>query len=341
MILPAHPKPYPDELFTSWLVRLAHANGLKVQTFCHLLFPNYEIWNRDIDRHTPDWLVNTLAEKTGCSTIRIKTTTLDSLQGRLFDKNNFSGQLTWINSLKANHRKRDNNAIVYCPLCLATDNETYFRKSWRIALYTFCPIHQIMMHDCCPKCGIYVAFHRQDLGKPNLQRFTELKYCWNCQYDLSNSPCENVIFFNDEIRLQWQNWLNQIANLDYLFNQSEKEQLKILHHFLAITTSKKLAPDLYSYLCKQIHQIPVQLERSRRLSWESRSLAERHSTIHACLWLMQNFPKNLFQAWQDKVVRYNHLLKDFNDCPQIFRRIVSKMNRNVYKELYYSEFISY
>ena len=126
MILPAHPKPYPDELFTSWLVRLAHANGLKVQTFCHLLFPNYEIWNRDIDRHTPDWLVNTLAEKTGCSTIRIKTTTLDSLQGRLFDKNNFSGQLTWINSLKANHRKRDNNAIVYCPLCLATDHQTYF-----------------------------------------------------------------------------------------------------------------------------------------------------------------------------------------------------------------------
>lgn len=202
MILPAHPKPYPDELFTSWLVHLAHANGLKVQTFCHLLFPNYEIWNRDIDRHTPDWLVNTLAEKTGCSTIQIKTTTLDSLQGRLFDKNNFSGQLTWINSLKANHRKRDNNAIVFCPLCLATDHETYFRKSWRIALYTFCPVHQIMMHDCCPKCGIYVAFHRQDLGKPNLQHFTELKYCWNCQYDLSNSPGENVIFLNDEIRLQ-------------------------------------------------------------------------------------------------------------------------------------------
>ena len=249
--------------------------------------------------------------------------------------------MTWISSLKANHRKRDNNAIVYCSLCLATDHETYFRKSWRIALYTFCPIHQIMMHDCCPKCGIYIAFHRQDLGKPNLQRFTELKYCWNCQYDLSNSPCENVIFFNDEIRLQWQNWLNQIANLDYLFNQSGKEQLKILHHFLAITTSKKLAPDLYSYLCKQIHQIPVQLERSRRLSWESRSLAERHSTIHACLWLIQNFPKNLFKAWQDKAVRYNHLLKDFNDCPQSFQEIILKMNRNVHKELYYSELIYY
>jgi hypothetical protein len=191
-----------------------------------------------------------------------------------------------------------------------------------------------MMHDCCPKCGIYVAFHRQDLGKPNLQRFTELKYCWNCQYDLSNSPCENVIFFNDEIRLQWQNWLNRIANLDYLFNQSEKEQLKILHHFLAITTSKKLAPDLYSYLCKQIHQTPVQLERSRRLSWESRSLVERHSTIYSCMWLLQNYPNNLIQAWHDKVIRYNHLLKDFRDCPDDFRQIVSQMNRNIYKELY-------
>lgn len=111
MILPAHPKPYPDELLTSWLIRLAHANGLKVQTFYHLLFPDYEIWNRDIDRHAPDWLIHALTEKTGCPIAQIHETTLDSLKGKLFEYNRISSQLAWISSLKANHRKRDNNAI--------------------------------------------------------------------------------------------------------------------------------------------------------------------------------------------------------------------------------------
>ena len=334
MILPAHPKPYSDELFTSWLIRIAHANGLKIQTFCHLLFPNYEIWNRDIDRHTPDWLINELADKTGCSTTQIYATTLGSLQGQLFEKNKLSGQLTWISSLKVNHRKRNNNAISYCPLCLATDYEPYFRKSWRVALYTFCPIHQIMMHDSCSKCGAYIAFHRQELGKPYLHHFTELNYCWHCQHDLSCSPNEKVVFSNDSIKRKWQQWLSQLAAPNYAFSQREREQLKILHHLVVIATSCRLTPNLYAYLCQQTHLTPLNLDRSQHLIWESRSLAERHSTIHACLWLLQSYPRNLFQAWQDKAVRYNHLLKDFRDCPDDFRQTVSLMNRNIHNELY-------
>lgn len=334
MILPAHPKPYLDELFTSWLIRLAHANGLKVQTFCHLLFPDYEIWNRDIDRHTPDWLINMLAEKTGCSVARIRATTLAYFQGKLFDYNKVSGQLTWISSLKAHHRKRQNNAIVYCPQCLADDAEPYFRQSWRVALHTFCPVHHIMLHDCCPECGAYIAFHRQELGRPNLHQFTELKYCWHCQYDLSQSPQESMIFQHDEIGKEWRTWLMNLADPNYIFRQPERDKLKILHHFVVIATSSRLAPNLYAYLCQQMQLSPLNLDRSQRQIWESRSLAERHHTIHACLWLLQNYPNNLIQAWQGKAVRYNHLLKDFRDCPDEFRQMVSQMNRNVYKQLY-------
>ena len=35
----------------------------KIPKNYHLLFPDYEIWNRDIDRHAPDWLIHALAEK--------------------------------------------------------------------------------------------------------------------------------------------------------------------------------------------------------------------------------------------------------------------------------------
>lgn len=336
MILPARPNPYPDELLTSWLIRLAHANGLKVQTFYHLLFPDYEIWNRDIDRHAPDWLIHALAEKTGCPIAQIHETTLDGLKGKLFEYNRISSQLAWISSLKANHRKRDNNAITYCHKCLAENQESYFRKSWRVALHTFCPKHLTMLHDCCPECGAYIAFHRQELGRPNLHHFTALKYCWHCQYDLIQSPSESVVFTNDKIGQQWQTWLNQIADPHYHFRQPEIDWLKILHHFVVIATSQRLTPNLYAYLCDQIQQQPLNLDRSKRLIWESRSLAERHSTIHACLWLLQDYPNNLIQAWRDKAVRYNHLLKDFRDCPDSFQEMVSQMNRNVHKELYMS-----
>ena len=174
------------------------------------------------------------------------------------------------------------------------------------------------------------------LGRPNLHHFTALKYCWHCQYDLSQSPSESVVFTNDKMGQQWQTWLNQIADPHYHFRQPEIDWLKILHHFVVIATSQRLALNLYAYLCNQIQQQPLNLDRSKRLIWESRSLAERHSTIHACLWLLQDYPNNLIQAWQDKAVRYNHLLKDFRDCPDSFREIVSQMNRNVHKELYMS-----
>lgn len=334
MILPVHPKPYSNELFSSWLIRVAHANGLKVQTFCHLLFPHYEIWNRDIDRHAPDWLIDLLAEKTGCSVADIHNTTLDSFKGKLFDINKLSGQLFWINSLKANHRKRASYAITFCPQCLAEDKESYFRQSWRVALQTFCPNHQLLQYDCCPQCQTYIAFHRQELGRPQQFQFTELKYCWYCQFDLSQSPCIPAVFNHYAIQTQWQNWLFKLSDKHSIWHAEEYNKLKVLRHLLVVSTSQRLAPNLYEYLCQRVQQTPINLDRSQRTIWESRRLSEKHSTIYSCMWLLQNYPHNLIRAWQDKALRYNHLLKDFRNCPDDFRQMVLQMNRNVHKDLY-------
>ena len=62
-LLPAHPHPLADELLTSWFARLAYGQGLKVQTLNRLLFgSDRQLWNRDIDRLSPAWLVLALAE---------------------------------------------------------------------------------------------------------------------------------------------------------------------------------------------------------------------------------------------------------------------------------------
>ena len=50
---PAHPKPLPDELLSSWMVRIAGQHGLKLHTFASAVWPGISIWNRDIDRSGP------------------------------------------------------------------------------------------------------------------------------------------------------------------------------------------------------------------------------------------------------------------------------------------------
>ena len=72
-IWPIHPHPRPDELLSSWMVRLAHANRYKVHDFYALYFGRErQIWNRDIDHLAPDWLLNGLSFHTGIGTEQLQ-----------------------------------------------------------------------------------------------------------------------------------------------------------------------------------------------------------------------------------------------------------------------------
>jgi len=59
------------------MIRLAHGNGFKVHNFYSEYFgTDKQIWNRDIDHHAPQWLLDGLAERTGVRPQRIAQTTL-------------------------------------------------------------------------------------------------------------------------------------------------------------------------------------------------------------------------------------------------------------------------
>jgi hypothetical protein len=119
---PIRYKPFPDELLSCWLVRLAHGHGLKVQTFCNLMFGNRrQVWNRDIDRLAPAWLVDELILRTGTSPELAWGTTLHAYEGILYSKFQMSGTLRWILALKVYHRTRKGYGLQFCPACLAED----------------------------------------------------------------------------------------------------------------------------------------------------------------------------------------------------------------------------
>jgi len=151
---PIRYRPLPDELLSSWLVRLAHGHGLKVQTLCNLIFGDQrQVWNRDIDRLAPMWLITELCRQTDTPFDVAWATTLRTYEGWLYPKYRSSGMLHWILMLNMYHRKRQGYGMQFCPHCLASDPVPYLRKSWRVAFNTVCAQHGNLLADRCPACG--------------------------------------------------------------------------------------------------------------------------------------------------------------------------------------------
>lgn len=308
---PIRYKPLPDELLSCWLVRLAHGHGLKVQTFCNLMFGNKrQVWNRDIDRLAPPWLIDELVKRTGTSPDIAWGTTLQAYEGILYSKFRLSGALQWILTLKMYHRTRQGFGLQFCPTCLADDASPYFRKSWRIALNTVCTRHGTMLMDRCPECGAGVAFHRLDMTRADEITITPLSYCHSCGFDLRNAVTENPIIYDHEASLLLLE-LNRQFDLDIkLDNEWDVGRLAVMHQLCRIMTTRSKHVRLREFVLDQVVAQDIELT-SGYLNFEMRTIQERHHLVQLTAWLMIDLESRLTAAWRMKAVRYNVLRKDF------------------------------
>lgn len=74
----------------------------------------------------------------------------------------------------------------YCPHCLASDEEPYWRFTWRLAYYKLCPAHEIELVDRCPSCYRRVYPVRGPIGL-FLRAASVLCVCQFCGFDLRNT----------------------------------------------------------------------------------------------------------------------------------------------------------
>lgn len=330
---PAHPKPQPDELLSSWIVRIAEANGIKLETMTHQLFGLYRLpWNRDIDRLAPKWLLKEICAHTGTGYWDAYRTTLAGYRTRLYPHRKDSGQLRWILSVKINSTKRDGYGIQFCPQCLATDKEPYFRRKWRVALYTFCLEHMVMLHDCCPACGSAVTFYRRDFGRA-IDEAGAICLCHQCQFDLRNAPQEPVSIFDGKA---FQLYAEILRSLDGPANDAGQFNLgfhAVLHQLCKVMLSVRNRDQLRQHVAATLaaEAVPILCER---LPFEQRRLFDRHQTVSFALWLLANPEERIRSAWQAKAVRFNLLLKDFSDAPKWFADLTEQLNRMQFPALY-------
>lgn len=320
---PIRYKPFPDEVLSSWLVRLAHGHGLKVQTFCNLIFGNrLQIWNRDIDRLAPEWLLNELSEKTGTDIAVAQGTTVRSYEGRLFARFKPSGSLPWILVLKLYHRTFEGFGFQFCPHCLSEDIQPYFRRSWRVALSTTCDRHQRLLLDRCPECGSGIAFHRRDMGKGADGIGELLSDCHHCGFDLRIAQTVVAPRYN-EAAMEWLESLRAdlVTGTD---PDTCLEKLAVMRQLTRLLTSTLARVDLHSHVCEAVGIDEPLLTKGEKVPFESRSLLERHHLIQLVAWLMADLEPRLRSAWSARALRYNHMKKDFDDAPDWYICIVDK-----------------
>lgn len=199
-------KPLEDELFSSWLVRLAWANGEKLHSFCRRrLGIVRNLWNHDIDRLSDANAIERSAAAVGAPIQRIFECTLAAYEGILYEHHVIKGVSAWIMPVGRYARTHTRHGQQYCPRCLAADGDRpYFRRRWRLAFWVMCPEHHTLMCDACWNCGAPVSFHEGDFGWRKFRDVCPIVFCPKCNADLRAAPTQHEELPPDLVRLHAQ-----------------------------------------------------------------------------------------------------------------------------------------
>ncbi|MEY9643995.1 Zn ribbon nucleic-acid-binding protein [Bradyrhizobium elkanii] len=163
---PAAVDPQPDELLSSWLHRLAIANGVAPQAFAGVLGLCGGMWSARLDLRLLQDLAAWLGARTDVAPEAISAMAMSD--GALVP--------LWL-PLRETARRSRSTWIQYCPLCLADDRAPYFRRSWRLASRISCFTHSCGLRDRCPACRAGIAPFAQTELVPQY-------VCVRCGFDL-------------------------------------------------------------------------------------------------------------------------------------------------------------
>lgn len=157
------------ESLTSWLLRLASANGISKKSIW--MESGLKFYVNDLDLHTSikQWSVIERFIKTA--------------KEREYGYDALAILYAYNDEPYVKYLTRHNNNLVFrfCPCCLS-ECMPYFRAKWRLNFYVMCEKHYVVMSDCC-ECG-----HPLDINKMREREKYDpcdyYCYCRKCGRDL-------------------------------------------------------------------------------------------------------------------------------------------------------------
>lgn len=178
--------PLPDELFSTWLVRAALAQGCDPMHLTGSLWSGWRAWTVDLDRGLTPARLAVLAARSGVSSHRLEAAMLHPLLAAIAPGVKRS-QATWPWMLAQGSRnRRRQGGLQFCATCLAEDETPYFRRFWRLAWHVGCIRHGTLLSDHCSRCHSPVEPHRLCAMDKTLCR------CPSCGHDLRQASAPKV-----------------------------------------------------------------------------------------------------------------------------------------------------
>jgi hypothetical protein len=182
---PQRPKRFPDELFSGWLWRAAIAAGAPPDRFaCDAI----GACPGDPDSDVSDAALHRLALASGQPMAHLAAGTLGGWRDRIPVSRAAAVQEALLQNgslllTRPGRSGRPRAVLQYCPRCLATGPEPYFRRGWRFAVEVVCVRHRCQLREACWRCGALVAPLAQTIvaGQP---------VCVACRAVLAEAPAK-------------------------------------------------------------------------------------------------------------------------------------------------------
>lgn len=312
-ILPIIVQPKEDELFSSWLFRLATANVSKAYTFTRFHLPAYSIWNRDIDRLAADTMIERLSLLTEIPFRKIFELTLRSYEQKIFQEANQATKQKWILALGVYHRSWKHNGLQFCPGCLSKDEQPYFRKSWRLALSVVCTKCQLLLHDCCPNCNSPATFFRTDIGFKFSIAPVNIAVCPKCNFDLRNSPRYPPMIGT----IGFQSKLNRIISTNSWQGHRAVDYFDTLYQVIKMIKSDRKFYRKFRALIFECEKMRIQAIPTVR-DLETTSTFDREHLIRIGCWLLENWPARFVSLCKETKLSSYAVVKDGARLPTWF-----------------------
>lgn len=297
-LLLIRPKPLPDELLSSWVVRLAWMNGQFLTRFVtkHLSLP-HDPWHLDIDRGNYEALLSSLAHRTGIPFDMILETTFRSYEDSLFKQCQLLGGWKWITPVGCHDQSRKLHGQQYCVACLLEDSIPYFRKKWRLSFITICTKHNIHLHDSCLTCHSPVSFHEASYKNRILAEELPNTICPYCKKDYRNSSRTIPSNFSVQL-LTLQKALEQVVDHNFpllkeYHPNSAYQFFSGFHPILRLLCSNKSGGiRLRAEILKNTHRESMNIHHRSKLKprFEALRQKERSQTIELAADLIIDWP---------------------------------------------------
>jgi len=174
--------PYPDELLSSWLTRIAHSYYIAPKELFSKHLSSYKLYLRDLDiLALPPEALRLLSYLTQTSertitNIQLQTHVLGIIQEFIAQ----NGKNRWImpSSGLTDLTKRRSSCLRICPICMK--EKSYFPISSKFLFITTCTKHHVYLIDRCPKCSSPILPIKTSPPK-------KIYDCNRCGFDLRKS----------------------------------------------------------------------------------------------------------------------------------------------------------